>query len=210
MQLYNTLSRRKETFKPLTPGKVGFYACGVTVYDDCHLGHARSCVVFEVLVRYLRRRGLEVTWVRNYTDIDDKILRRAQELGVPWQEVAARYIASFQEDMAALGVPPAQLEPRATDHIPEMLDLIRRLEHQGFAYLGAGGDVYFRVRRFPGYGKLSGQSPEDLEAGARIEVARTRKTPWTSSCGRLPSPTSPPGRPPGARDAPAGTSSAPP
>ena len=134
MQLYNTLSRRKETFKPLTPGKVGLYACGVTVYDDCHLGHARSCVAFEVLVRYLRRRGLAVTWVRNFTDIDDKILRRAQETGVDWKEVAERYIASFQEDMTALGVPPAQIEPKATEHIPQILDLIRRLEDLGFAY----------------------------------------------------------------------------
>jgi cysteinyl-tRNA synthetase len=202
MQLYNTLSRRKEAFQPLTPGKAGLYACGVTVYDDCHLGHARSCVVFEVLVRYLRRRGLEVAWVRNYTDIDDKILRRAQELRIPWQEVTARYIASFQEDMAALGVPPAQLEPRATDHIPEMLDLIRRLEAKGFAYGGAGGDVYFRVRRFPGYGKLSGQSLEDLEAGARIEVAPDKEDPldfvlWKASKPGEPAWASPwgPGRP---------------
>ena len=202
MQLYNTLSRRKEAFQPLSPGKVGLYACGVTVYDDCHLGHARSCVVFEVLVRFLRWRGLEVTWVRNYTDIDDKILRRAQELGLSWQEVAARYIASFQEDMAALGVPPAQLEPRATEHIPEMLDLVRRLEDQGFAYQGTGGDVYFRVRRFPGYGRLSGQSLEDLEAGARIEVAPDKEDPldfvlWKASKPGEPAWASPwgPGRP---------------
>jgi len=176
MQLYNTLSRRKESFKPLTPGKVGFYACGVTVYDDCHLGHARSCVAFEVLVRYLRRQGLEVAWVRNFTDIDDKILRRAQELGVSWKEVAERYIASFQEDMAALGLPPAQIEPKATDHIPQILDLIQRLEDRGFAYEG-GGDVFFRVRRFPGYGKLSGQKLEDMQVGARIEVDPHKEDP---------------------------------
>jgi cysteinyl-tRNA synthetase len=148
---------------------VGFYACGVTVYDDCHLGHARSCVAFEVLVRHLQRRGLQVTWVRNFTDIDDKIIRRAQEVGVPWKEIAERYIASFQEDMTALGLPPAQIEPKATEHIPEIIDIIRRLEDRGFAYAG-GGDVFFRVRRFPGYGKLSGQKIEDMEAGARIEV----------------------------------------
>jgi cysteinyl-tRNA synthetase len=202
MQLYNTLSRRKEAFQPLTPGQVGLYACGVTVYDHCHLGHARSCVVFEVLVRFLRARGLEVTWVRNYTDIDDKVLRRAQELGIPWDEVAARYIASFQEDMAALGVPPAQIEPRATEHIPEILDLIRRLEEKGFAYQGEGGDVYFRVRRFPGYGKLSGQSLEDLEAGARIGVAPDKEDPldfvlWKASKPGEPAWDSPwgPGRP---------------
>jgi cysteinyl-tRNA synthetase len=201
MQLYNTLSRGKETFEPLTPGKVGFYACGVTVYDDCHLGHARSCVAFEVLVRYLRRRGFQVTWVRNFTDIDDKIIRRAQELGVPWKEVAERYIASFQEDMAALGVPPAQIEPKATEHIPQIIELIRRLEDRGFAYAG-GGDVFFRVRRFPGYGKLSGQKVEDMEAGARIEVDPHKEDPldfvlWKGSKPGEPAWDSPwgPGRP---------------
>ncbi len=176
MQLYNTLSRRKEPFKPLQAGKVGLYACGVTVYDDVHLGHARSGVVFEVLVRYLRWRGFEVTWVRNFTDIDDKIIRRAAQEGVPWDEISRRYIASFQADMTALGLPPAQLEPKATDHIPEMLALIHRLEEKGFAYQG-GADVYFRVRRFKGYGQLSGQSLEDLEAGARIEVDPNKEDP---------------------------------
>jgi len=201
MHLYNTLSRRKEPFKPLTPGKVGLYACGVTVYDDCHLGHARSCVAFEVLVRYLRRRGYQVTWVRNYTDIDDKILRRAQEQGRSWKEVAEGYIASFQEDMAALGVPPAQIEPKATEHIPQILDLIQRLVDLGFAY-AAGGDVFFRVRRFPGYGKLSGQNPEDMEAGARIEVDPNKEDPldfvlWKGSKPGEPAWDSPwgPGRP---------------
>ncbi len=201
MQLYNTLIRQKEAFKPLTPGKVGLYACGVTVYDDCHLGHARSSVAFEVLVRYLRWQGLDVTWVRNFTDIDDKIIRRAQELGVSWKEVAERYIASFQEDMAALGVPPAQIEPKATEHIPQIVDLIRRLEDRGFAY-ARGADVYFRVRRFPGYGKLSGQSLEDLEAGARVEVDPNKEDPldfalWKGSKPGEPTWESPwgPGRP---------------
>jgi|UniRef100_A0A7C3WIW3 cysteinyl-tRNA synthetase len=203
MLLYNTLTRRKEAFEPLTPGQVGLYACGVTVYDDCHLGHARSAVFFEVLVRWLRRRGFKVTWVRNYTDIDDKIINRAMQEGTPWDEIAARYIASFQEDMAALGVPLAQIEPKATDHIPEMLALIRRLEEKGFAYQGRpGGDVYFRVRKFPGYGKLSGQSLEDLEAGARIEVAEAKEDPldfalWKASKPDEPAWPSPwvPGRP---------------
>jgi cysteinyl-tRNA synthetase len=201
MQLYNTLSRRKEVFKPLTAGKVGLYGCGVTVYDDCHLGHARSCVVFEVLVRHLRRRGLQVTWVRNFTDIDDKIIRRAQENGVSWQEVATRYIASFQEDMAALGVPPADIEPKATEHLPQIIDLIRRLEEKGFAYHGAE-DVYFRVRRFPGYGKLSGQSLDDMRVGARIEVDPHKEDPldfvlWKASKPGEPAWPSPwgPGRP---------------
>ena len=203
MHLYNTLTRRKEPFEPLTPGKVGLYACGVTVYDDCHLGHARSSVFFEVLVRYLRRRGFAITWVRNYTDIDDKILNRAKQEGAAWDDIAARYIASFDKDMAALGIPPAQIEPKATEHIPEMLEIIRRLEEKGFAYQGApGGDVYFRVRKFPGYGKLSGQSPEDLEAGARIEVDEAKEDPldfvlWKASKPGEPQWPSPwgPGRP---------------
>ncbi len=201
MQLYNTLSRRKESFKPLTPGKVGLYACGVTVYDEVHLGHARSSVAFDVLVRYLRRQGFQVTWVRNFTDIDDKILRRAQEQGRSWKEVAERHIATFLEDMAALGVPPAQIEPKATEHIPQILDLIQRLVDLGFAYAG-GGDVFFRVRRFPGYGKLSGQKIEDMEAGARIEVDPNKEDPldfvlWKGSKPGEPAWDSPwgPGRP---------------
>jgi cysteinyl-tRNA synthetase len=201
MQLYNTLSRRKESFKPLNPGKVGLYACGVTVYDDCHLGHARSCVVFEVLVRYLRRRGFQVTWVRNFTDIDDKIILRAQELGQSWKEVAERYIAAFLDDMAALGIPPAQLEPKATEHIPQILALIQRLVDLGFAY-AAGGDVFFRVRRFPEYGKLSRQKIEDMEAGARVEVDPNKEDPldfvlWKASKPGEPAWNSPwgPGRP---------------
>jgi cysteinyl-tRNA synthetase len=203
MQLYNTLGRHKETFETISPGKVGLYACGVTVYDDCHLGHARSSVFFEVLVRYLRRQGFAVTWVRNYTDIDDKILKRAREEGAAWEDIAARYIASFEADMAVLGIPPAEIEPKATEHIPEMLEIIRRLEEKGFAYQGApGGDVYFRVRRFPGYGKLSGQSLEDLEAGARIEVDAAKEDPldfvlWKAAKPGEPSWPSPwgPGRP---------------
>ena len=201
MQLYNTLSRRKESFKPLVPGKVGLYACGVTVYDDCHLGHARSCVVFEVLVRYLRRRGYQVTWVRNFTDIDDKILRRAQELGQSWKEVAERHIAAFRDDMAALGVPPAQIEPKATEHIPQILKLIERLVDLRFAY-AAGGNVFFRVRRFPEYGKLSRQNIEDMEAGARVEVDPNKEDPldfvlWKGSKPDEPAWDSPwgPGRP---------------
>ncbi len=201
MQLYNTLTRRKEAFEPLKPGRVGFYACGVTVYDDCHLGHARSAVVFDVLVRYLRWRGLDVLYVRNFTDIEDKILRRAQETGASWDAIAERYIASFQEDMAALEVPPAQIEPRATHHLPQIIDLIRRLEEQGYAYQGKE-DVYFRVRRFPGYGKLSGQSLEDMQAGARVEVDPWKEHPldfvlWKGSKPGEPAWPSPwgPGRP---------------
>ncbi|MCL4501172.1 MAG: cysteine--tRNA ligase, partial [Deltaproteobacteria bacterium] len=162
---------------------------------------ARSCVVFEVLVRHLRHRNLTVTWVRNFTDVDDKIIRRAQETGVSWQEVASRYIASFREDMTALGVPPAQIEPKATEHIPQIIELIKRLIDKGFAYQG-GEDVYFRVRRFRGYGKLSGQSLDDMLVGARIEVDPHKEDPldfvlWKGSKPGEPSWPSPwgPGRP---------------
>ena len=202
MQLYNTLSRRKEPFQPLRPGKVGLYACGVTVYDDCHLGHARSTVVFEVLVRYLRRRGLEVTWVRNFTDIDDKIIRRAQETGKAWLEVAERYIASFQEDMAALGVPPAQIEPRATEHIPEIIDLIRRPGGEGLCLSGPRRTSISGCGAFPATANSPARAPEDLESGARVEVDPHKEDPldfvlWKGSKPGEPAWDSPwgPGRP---------------
>ncbi len=201
MQVYNTLHRRKEEFAPRDPGKVGIYACGVTVYDDCHIGHARSAVVFDAIVRYLRHRGYTVTWVRNFTDIDDKIINRANQEGVPWEEIAERYIAAFQQDMAALGVHPADIEPRATAHIPDIIDIIRRLADRGFAY-AAGGDVYFRVAKFPDYGKLSGRSLEDMQAGARVELNVQKENPldfalWKASKPGEPSWPSPwgPGRP---------------
>jgi len=201
VQIYNTLHRHKEEFIPRDPGKVGIYACGVTVYDDCHIGHARSAVVFDAMVRYLRHRGLKVTWVRNFTDIDDKIINRAHREGVPWQEIAERYIDAFRRDMAALGVHPADIEPRATAHLPEIIDIIRRLEDRGYAY-ASGGDVYFRVAKFPDYGKLSGRSLEDMQAGARIELNVQKENPldfalWKASKPGEPTWESPwgPGRP---------------
>jgi len=169
VRVYNTLGKRKEEFIPQSEGQVGIYACGVTVYDDCHIGHARSAVVFDVIVRYLRHRGWAVTWVRNFTDVDDKIINRARQENTSCEAIAEKYITAFQQDMAALGVAPADIEPRATQHIKEIIDLIRRLEVKGFAYQ-RGGDVYFPVARFPGYGKLSGRSLEDMQAGARVEV----------------------------------------
>ncbi len=177
MLVYNTLSRKKEEFIPLQPGRVRIYACGVTVYDDCHIGHARSAVVFDVIVRYLRFQGLQVTWVRNFTDIDDKIIRRAQQENLSWQTVAETYIASFQRDMVALGVAPADFEPRATEHIPDIIDLIRILEAKSFAY-PKDGDVYFPVAKFPGYGKLSGRSLDDMLAGARVDVNLQKDNPF--------------------------------
>jgi len=176
VKVYNTLSRRKEPLVPLVPGEVRMYACGVTVYDLCHIGHARSAIVFDVVQRYLRFKGFRVTFVRNFTDVDDKIIRRAQQEGVPAEEIAARYIAAFREDMAALGVAPADVEPRATEHIPQMIAFIERLVAGGFAYV-VDGDVYFEVRRFPAYGKLSGRRPEELLAGARIEVDERKRDP---------------------------------
>jgi len=175
--IYNTLSRKKEEFTPLKPGNVTLYACGVTVYDDCHIGHARSAVVFDVIVRYLRFRGFTVTWVRNFTDIDDKIIRRAQQENLSWETVAHTYIASFQRDMQALGVGPADIEPRATEHIEDIIRIIKTLEIKGFAYQ-RDGDVYFPVAKFPGYGKLSGRSLDDMLAGARVDVNLQKDNPF--------------------------------
>ena len=177
MLVYNTLTKRKEEFLPLQPGVVTLYACGVTVYDDCHIGHARSAVVFDVMVRYLRFQAYQVTWVRNFTDIDDKIIRRAQQENLPWQTIAETYIAAFQRDMAALGVSPADIEPRATEHIPAIIALIKVLEDKGFAY-HRDGDVYFAVAKFPGYGKLSGRSLDDMLAGARIDINVQKDNPF--------------------------------
>jgi cysteinyl-tRNA synthetase len=175
--VYNTLSKRKEAFVPIQTGGVQIYACGVTVYDDCHIGHARSAVVFDVIVRYLRFQGLKVTWVRNFTDIDDKIIRRAQQENCSWQNVAETYIASFKRDMAALGVVPADVEPRATEHIADIISLIRVLEAKGFAY-HRDGDVYFPVAKFPSYGKLSGRSLDDMLAGARVDINLQKDNPF--------------------------------
>jgi cysteinyl-tRNA synthetase len=175
--VYNTLSKRKEEFTPLQPGVVQMYACGVTVYDDCHIGHARSAVVFDVIVRYLRFQGFKVTWVRNFTDIDDKIIRRAQQENLSWKTVAETYIASFQRDMTALGIAPADIEPRATEHIDDIINIIRILETKSFAY-SREGDVYFPVAKFSGYGKLSGRSLDDMLAGARVDVNVQKDNPF--------------------------------
>ncbi len=201
MLVYNTLTKRKEEFIPRQPGVVQIYACGVTVYDDCHIGHARSAVVFDVIVRYLRFLGYRVTWVRNFTDIDDKIIRRAQQENLPWQTIAETYIAAFQRDMTALGVGPADIEPRATAHIADIIELIKILEAKGFAY-HREGDVYFAVAKFPGYGKLSGRSLDEMLAGARIDINVQKDNPfdfvlWKASKPGEPSWESPwgPGRP---------------
>ena len=170
MKIYNTLSRQKEVFQPLVAGEVRMYVCGMTVYDHCHLGHARVMVVFDMVARYLRHLGYRVTYVRNITDIDDKIIHRAQQQGISTDALTARYIHDMHEDEAALGVIAPDMEPKATQAIDDMLAMIGRLVDQGYAYPADNGDVYFSVSRFPGYGRLSGKNPDDLRAGERVEV----------------------------------------
>jgi cysteinyl-tRNA synthetase len=177
MQIYNTLTRTKEDFVPIVPGQVRMYVCGMTVYDYCHIGHARVMVVFDMVQRWLRTSGYAVTYVRNITDIDDKIIRRAVENGETIGQLTARFIAYMDEDAAALGVQKPDHEPRATEFVPQMLSLIGRLEERGLAYRATDGDVNFAVRRFPGYGKLSGKSLEDLRAGERVEVDAAKQDP---------------------------------
>lgn len=201
MRVYNTLTGRKEDLIPLTPGKVGMYACGVTVYDLCHIGHARSAIVFNMMRRYLKFRGLEVKYVRNFTDIDDKIIKRAAEEGIPWDEVARKYTEEYYKDMGRLGVEKADVEPKATEHIPEIVSIVKALVDKGYAYV-INGDVYFEVKRFSDYGKLSKRDVEDMFAGARVEIDERKRNPidfalWKSSKEGEPSWESPwgPGRP---------------
>ncbi len=176
IRLYNTAIRDKELFQPLSTKKVGMYVCGVTVYDLCHIGHARSAIVFDVLCRYLRARGFELTYVRNFTDIDDKIINRAKELGKETKELAEYYIQAFYEDMESLYVRKADHEPRATEHIHGMIDMVKRLLEKGHAYV-ADGDVYFSVESFPDYGSLSGRRLDDMIAGKRVKVGEKKKHP---------------------------------
>ena len=174
LHIHNTLTRRKEPFRPLDEGGVGMYVCGMTVYDYCHLGHARMLLVFDVVARYLRHRGYRLTYVRNITDIDDKIIARANENGEPIEALTERFIGAMHEDCEALGILPPDREPRATEYVDAMLDLIADLEDKGYAYRADGGDVCFRVDRFPEYGKLSGNRVEALRAGARVEVDESK------------------------------------
>lgn len=177
LSIYNTLSRGKEAFRPIEAGKVRMYVCGMTVYDYCHLGHARVMVVFDMVARWLRASGLDVTYVRNITDIDDKIIRRAQENGESLRALTDRFIAAMHEDADALGVLRPDHEPRATDYVAQMQSLISRLEGKGLAYVAANRDVCYAVRKFPGYGRLSGKSLDELRAGERVEVAGDKRDP---------------------------------
>lgn len=177
LKIYNTLTRQKETFKPIVEGEVGLYVCGMTVYDFCHLGHARVTTAFDVIVRYLRHRGYKVNYVRNITDIDDKIINRANERGVDFKALTEEFINAMHEDFAKLGILPPDAEPRATDHIAEIIDINQTLEGKDFAYAAPNGDLYYAVRNFKDYGKLSGKVLDELSAGARIEVDERKRDP---------------------------------
>ena len=177
LKIHNSLKREKQVFTPIDPGKVRMYVCGMTVYDYCHLGHARVMVVFDMVYRWLKASGYEVTYVRNITDIDDKIIKRASDNGETIQQLTDRFIAFMHEDADALGVLHPDHEPRATEFVPEMLDLIGQLEARGLAYQASDGDVNYAVRKFPGYGKLSGKSLDDLRAGERVEVDSAKQDP---------------------------------
>jgi cysteinyl-tRNA synthetase len=176
LKFYNTATRTKEDFIPLRDGEVGMYVCGVTVYDLCHIGHARSAIVFDVLVKYLRARGFRVTYVRNFTDVDDKIIDRANQLGKEPAALAEEYIQAFYEDMGKLGILNADKEPRATEHIQGMIDMIMTLIDKGFAYV-EGTDVFYSVEKFSQYGELSGRRLEDMKAGSRIAVDEKKRHP---------------------------------
>ena len=179
MWIYNSAHRRKEEFKPLHEGKVGIYACGPTVYNYFHIGNARPFITFDVLRRQLEREGYEVTFVQNFTDIDDKMIKRANEEGITVKELGEKFIAEYYKDAKALGIRPATVHPKATEHIPEIIALVQKLIDGGHAYATPAGDVYYRVESFPGYGKLSGQSVEDREMGAseRLDVETDKENP---------------------------------
>jgi cysteinyl-tRNA synthetase len=201
LRIFNSLTRRKEDFVPLVAGEVRMYVCGVTPYDLAHIGHARSAIAFDVIRRYLKFKGFRVTFVKNYTDVEDKIIRKANEEGVAPLVISERYIAEDKIDMGSIGVLPADVEPKATEHIPQMIALIERLMTRGAAYV-VDGDVYFEVRRFPAYGKLSGKNLDELESGARVDVDERKRDPldfalWKASKPGEPSWPSPwgPGRP---------------
>ncbi|WP_104657884.1 cysteine--tRNA ligase [Ralstonia insidiosa] len=177
LKIYNTLAREKQTFVPIEPGRVRMYVCGMTVYDYCHVGHARVVVVFDMVQRWLRASGYDVTYVRNITDIDDKIIKRAVENGETMSALTGRFIDAMHEDFAALGTQRPDHEPRATEFVPQMLSMIGKLQTNGLAYQATDGDVNYAVRKFPGYGKLSGKSLEDLRAGERVDTNDAKRDP---------------------------------
>jgi cysteinyl-tRNA synthetase len=177
LKIYNTLTKTKEIFTPITPGKINFYACGVTVYDYCHLGNAKAAVEFDMIVRYLTYLGFDVDYVRNITDIDDKIIKRAQENGEDYKELTARFTKIMHEDLASLGVLLPTQEPRATEFMPQIIAMVQNLVDKGYAYVGKNGDVYYDVRKFKDYGKFSKRDIEQMRSGARIAVSEAKRDP---------------------------------
>jgi cysteinyl-tRNA synthetase len=177
LRIYNTLSRALEDFSPLEPGHVRMYVCGMTIYDLCHIGHARMMMAFDVVQRWLKSSGYRVTYVRNITDIDDKIIKRAVDRGIPIRALTDEMVLAMHQDIGLLGIEPPTLEPRATEYVPQMLDLIGQLEAKGLAYRATSGDTNYAVRKFPGYGKLSGKSLDDLRAGERVAVDDGKEDP---------------------------------
>ncbi|RZI75794.1 MAG: cysteine--tRNA ligase [Variovorax sp.] len=191
LRIYNTLSRESEEFSPLQPGHVGMYVCGMTVYDLCHIGHARMMMAFDVVQRWLRASGYTVTYVRNITDIDDKIIARALARGITIRALTEETVAAMHQDIGALGIEPPTIEPRATEYVPQMLDIIRTLEDKGLAYRSPEGDVNYAVRKFPGYGKLSGKSLDELHAGERVAVLDGKEDPLDFVLWKAAKPTEP-------------------
>lgn len=177
LQIFNTLTRKKESFVPIVPGKVSMYVCGITIYDFCHVGHARTYVAFDVMNRYLRFSGYDVTYVRNITDVDDKIIKRANENGESCDALTARYTSAMHEDFNALGLMPADIEPRVTTHMAEIIELIETLVAKGYAYIASDGDVLFDVSKYAAYGQLSQQNLEMLQSGARVEIDQAKDDP---------------------------------
>ncbi|EGM77483.1 cysteinyl-tRNA synthetase [Rheinheimera sp. A13L] len=177
LQIFNTLTRKKESFVPLVPGKVSMYVCGITIYDFCHVGHARTYVAFDVMNRYLRFSGYDVTYVRNITDVDDKIIKRANENGESCDALTARYTVAMHDDFKALGLMPADIEPRVTTHMAEIIELIETLVAKGYAYIASDGDVLFDVSKYEAYGQLSQQNLDMLQSGARVEIDQAKDDP---------------------------------
>ncbi len=191
LRIYNTLSRDVEEFSPLEPGHVRMYVCGMTIYDHCHIGHARMMMAFDVVQRWLRASGLKVSYVRNITDIDDKIIKRAVERGITIRALTDEMVLAMHQDIAALDIEPPSQEPRATEYVPQMLSLISQLEAKGLAYQAPGGDVNYAVRKFPGYGKLSGKSLDELRAGERVAVLDGKNDPLDFVLWKAAKPTEP-------------------
>jgi len=169
IHIFNTMTGKKEPFQARQEGRVGIYVCGATVYDKCHLGHARSAIVFDIIRRYFEYKGFQLNYVKNFTDVDDKIIHRAQEEGLPWEEIATQYLQEYESDMVRLNVLPPHQKPKATQHIEEMKNLIAKLIEKSVAY-SVDGDIFYEVNQFPNYGKLSKQKKEEMLAGARVEV----------------------------------------